>query len=268
MKFHKIDKGDIYLRRAMWESYHKKCVYCGIALEVRHMHVDHILPTDEKKLINNNDHDLQKYLQTLQNNNFEKDSVENYLLSCSDCNIKKNNYSFSSANFRFYHEYAARHVSDILKRIQKCKGGIDKFDKTNEPPLERRKYDVSELFCEPQIINSIFQVTFRYGLGDIRIDAFLPVSYKEKMSCLISFKQLYQSNLFITYEENDIKKYLFSGYKTSIISGKSRWCTSYENLPSESVYEINLPNIKLQVSKEELNQMAVISCIMVSWLFW
>lgn len=32
MLYNTVDKSDIYLRRAMWESYKKKCVYCGIAL--------------------------------------------------------------------------------------------------------------------------------------------------------------------------------------------------------------------------------------------
>ena len=56
--------------------------------------------------------------------------------------------------------------------------------------------------------------SFHYGLGNVRIDAYLPVDYEDKMSCQISFIEVYQSDIFLTYEEENIKKYLFSGYKT------------------------------------------------------
>lgn len=254
-----MDKSDIYLRRAMWESYKKKCVYCGIALEVRHMEVDHILPVDEKKITTIKDPDLKLYIDELNKNSFEKNCIENYILTCSDCNKKKKNYSFSASSFRFYHEYASRHVPDILKRIERTKRGINDFTNIKQPPLDCKKYDESELTCEAQITNSIFQSSFRYGLGNVRIDAFLPVTYEDKMSCLISFKELYQSDIFITYNEDDIKNYLFTGYKTQLNSGNRRWCTFYEDLIASPIYEINLPNIKLHVSVETLEQMAKIS---------
>lgn len=255
MSYYKIPKEDIYLRRAMWECYHKKCVYCGIALEVRHMHVDHILPVDENNINNNDDLDLKIYIAELHSKNFEKNSVQNYILSCSDCNNKKRNYTFNANNFRFYHEYAERHSAKIIQRIQKYKSGVEHFTHTPISATPNIKYSISDLTCEKQVISYLNQVRFKYGLGEVRIDAFLPCSYDKEISCLISFKELYQSNIFITYAEKDIVEYLFSGYKTKIEDNLRRWYIHY-NLPENDVYEINLPNIKLQVSYETILQMA------------
>lgn len=241
----------------MWECYHKKCVYCGIALEVRHMHVDHILPVDEKNINPNNDPDLKTYIAELHSKNFEINSVQNYILSCSDCNNKKRNYSFNASNFRFYHEYAKRHSAKIIQRMQKYKSGVEHFTHTPISAKPNSKHSIADLTCEKQVISYLDQVHFKYGLGEVRIDAFLPGSYEEEMSCLISFKELYQSDIFITYTEKDIIEYLFSGYKTKVKDNLRRWYIHY-NLPENDIYEINLPNIKLQVSFETILQMAEI----------
>jgi len=66
MVYHEIDKKDSYLKRAMWESYNKKCLYCGLVLEPRQMQIDHILPTDESKLRCSDDPDLKKYIEELE----------------------------------------------------------------------------------------------------------------------------------------------------------------------------------------------------------
>ena len=88
MRYHIMKKDDIYLRRAMWESYKKKCVYCGIFIEPREMEIDHIFPTKDVEINKSTDKDLQKYIEELKEDTFEINSIENYIITCGDCNRK------------------------------------------------------------------------------------------------------------------------------------------------------------------------------------
>lgn len=258
IKFHVVSKSDEFLRQAMWECYQHRCVYCGELIEPRQMQIDHIFPTDEKRIRNSNDSDLKAYIEELKQRGFEKNSIENYLVSCADCNNKKKNYEFNAANFRYYHELAGRHVPSILKRIEQIKRKFSSFPVETNSGLQEKRYNVDELICDAEVFESAYQCFFRYGLGNVRIDAFLPVSYEDEMSCIIYFKEIYQTDIFLTYNEESIKKYFFTGYGTPFDSEERYWCTCYENLMTEPVYEVNLPNMKLNVSRETLQQMAKI----------
>ncbi len=267
MVYHEIDKKDIYLKRAMWECYNKKCLYCGIVLEPRQIQIDHILPTDESKLTCCWDPDLKQYVEELKKQGFSKNSIENYALSCVDCNVnKKRNYSFSASNFRFYHEYTSRYVDKIIKKMNCIKREWDEFvEKENlehqkESRLNYLKINYEELSTKMTVTESQYQAYFKFGLGNVRIDAFLPVTYDDEISCLVSFKELYDKDVFLTYDEEDIIKYLFSGYNTPYDSGKRKWCFIYEDIKSKSNnYEIILPNFKIEVSGESLSELSKIA---------
>ncbi|MBQ3600421.1 MAG: HNH endonuclease [Lachnospiraceae bacterium] len=258
MKYKKIAKSDIFLRTAMWEVYGKKCLYCGVALDVRHIEVDHILPDNENEIMNSKDPDLLAYISELKKDGFEKNSIQNYALSCADCNKKKKNYAFKTSNFRFYHDYVARHTESIEEKMQRCKMGISKHVKESSIIGKFDKYDLTELFCDKQVVSCLEHIRFRYGLGEVRIDAFIPASYDGSMSCMLSFKELYQTDIFITYDEDVIKDFLFSGYQTDIKENSRKWCIYYDFLGDNSVFEIHLPNIRLKTSEETVAQMAKI----------
>lgn len=113
--FHPCKKESSYLRAAIFKSYKEKCVYCGQNMQQRAMHIDHIIPSNMRIC---RDDDVLQYLEELENDGFVVDCVENYLPSCSACNIGKGNRTFSASNLRFYHEQAKKHVEDILKRIE------------------------------------------------------------------------------------------------------------------------------------------------------
>lgn len=255
MEYHKIDKKELYLRTAMWKCYKKRCVYCGVALEVRHIQVDHILPEDESK-IDFNDKQLNEYIKELKENGFEKNSIENYILSCSDCNNKKRNYVFSVSNMRFFHDLASRNSLKIYKEMKRMKMGESELPVKNTVQ-NFQNYSVADLYCHKSVYKLIGQIKFEYGLGDVRIDAYLPYSYDDSISCLISFKEIYQSHLFITYGEDDIINFMFTGYKTNIKENKRGWCTICEN-DSLKAYQIKLPNITFNCTYETLEQMAEI----------
>ncbi len=257
MKYHIADKRDIFLRRAIWETY-KRCLYCGIALEVRHMEIDHIMPQGEELIKKTTDPDLQCYIKELEEQKFEKNSIENYALCCSDCNKKKGNRPFSASNLRFFHEYVCRHALKVANKWEKYRFEIDSVSKMNSSGSERYpEVSDSSLSCAKSVSRFMDQSSFKYGLGEVRIDAFLPASYEGEMSCLILLKKAYQADMFITLCEKDIKQYLFSGYHTELEQKKRLWYNDYSPI-GENVYEINLPNVKHYVSHTATIQMAKI----------
>ena len=249
----------------MWESYKKKCVYCGIFIEPREMEIDHIFPTKDVEINKSTDKDLQKYIEELKEDNFEINSIENYIITCVTV-IEKNSIMRLKHQILDSIRFCEQTRSRILKRIERIKKGINvsDFDKQEVSGLEKqeefqtKKYDEEDLKCSLKVLNAGKVCSFHYGLGNVRIDAYLPVDYEDKMSCQISFIEVYQSDIFLTYEEENIKKYLFSGYKTLFNSKERRWCMFYEHLKDDSIYRIILPNVQLNVSKETLRQMAII----------
>ena len=84
--YHHYKKNSSYLREALYKAYDCKCIYCSETLKLRHMHVDHILPTSRADI---NDEEVKQYIEELEKDGFIQDSIENYLPVCSACNLKK-----------------------------------------------------------------------------------------------------------------------------------------------------------------------------------
>lgn len=122
--FHPYRKDSSYLRTAMFKSYKEKCAYCGRIIQQRDMHIDHIIPSNQRGIT---DDEVRKYIIDLNKNGFVVDSIENYLPSCPACNIGKSNQIFTASNLRFYHEKARTHVEDILRKIDSLKGAKENF---------------------------------------------------------------------------------------------------------------------------------------------
>ena len=116
--YHSYSKDNPYLRKALYEAHKHKCVYCGDLIIPKNMHVDHILATNAEL---NNDTDLNKYIKELNENGFIIDSIENYMPSCSSCNLRKNNRNFSVGNFRFFHQLALENAEKVLSYIEDYK---------------------------------------------------------------------------------------------------------------------------------------------------
>ena len=77
--YHPYKKESTYLREALYKAYNNKCFYCGASLELRHMHVDHILPTNRAET---DDEEIKQYFQELEQEGFVQDSIENYVPTC------------------------------------------------------------------------------------------------------------------------------------------------------------------------------------------
>ena len=126
--YHPYSKNNPLLRKALYETYLKKCSYCGDFIQPKNMHVDHILATNAKSSCES---DFNQYIDELNSDGFVLDSIENYIPSCAACNLKKNNRNFSVANLRFFHTEAKSNVKKILSIIAKYKDqpiSFDEFD--------------------------------------------------------------------------------------------------------------------------------------------
>ena len=121
--YHKFNKDDKPVRKALYEAFNRCCAYCGNMIIPKNMHVDHILASNHKPSDNDA---FSHYLTELKEKNFEYDSLENYVPTCSGCNIKKNNGNFNEVGtFRFFHDLAAKKVPKELKIIEKFKSNDD-----------------------------------------------------------------------------------------------------------------------------------------------
>lgn len=131
-EYHYYRKDSSYVRDALFKAYGGKCFYCGISLEPRHMHVDHILPTNKSVI---NDKEVKRYIKELEDAGFIQDSIENYVPSCASCNIKKSNQIFNASNLRFFHEQARKHVDKILSGIEQARKDNEYFYEPVSPSI-------------------------------------------------------------------------------------------------------------------------------------
>ena len=259
MGYHKIPRDNVFLKTAMWEVYNKRCVYCGRAILPKNAEIDHIVPESLEK-IKNSDDDIQLYIKELKMNEFELNSVENYMLCCSNCNKRKSNFLFTASSMRYFHELALRYVERIWTNYEK-KMKIVRADSSNTIPsinCEPQRYNEEELLIECGIIDTGFQMKFYYGLGEVRVDAFLPVKYDDSLCCIVYFKSLYQKDIDITFNEGDVVNVLFEGCELRKSAYERGWCIAM-GLPSdEEYYLLDLPNVRIKASAETVEQFAQI----------
>ena len=118
-EFHKRDKGDKMLRRALFEAYHEICPYCKRPFDnIREIHVDHILPTKYKEKP-----ELKEYIDYLSECGFDiekPDYIENYLPVHPSCNLDKSDYVDCFALIAF-HGLATKKSKRVLDLIEKYK---------------------------------------------------------------------------------------------------------------------------------------------------
>jgi hypothetical protein len=121
--YHPYNKNSSHLRNALYKEYNGKCVYCGLKIQPRHMHVDHILPTKIKNI----DDAVAQYILELKKEGFIQDSIENYLPACSSCNREKSNKIYKVTNLIHLHEEARGHLNNILRCIEKEQRNEESF---------------------------------------------------------------------------------------------------------------------------------------------
>ncbi len=70
------------------------------------------------------------------------------------------------------------------------------------------KYDIN-LAIDKSVIDIGMKKKYSYGMGDVRVDAFLPNSYKDELSILLTFRKKEVEDAWITFKQEDAKRILF-----------------------------------------------------------
>ena len=93
------------LREMVHAKYGGKCAYCGIDIQLKGMHIDHIEP----KMRGHSDDDIARSKR-----NRGADDFSNYNPACSRCNLRKSTYSIE----KFRAEISAQ-----VERLNKYSSG-------------------------------------------------------------------------------------------------------------------------------------------------
>lgn len=192
--YHFYKKENLYLRRALYEAYGKKCVYCGEWLKPKDMQVDHILAVNA---VGSYDSDFGQYLTELQANGFDvekPDYIENYILCCAKCNLDKRNKNFTVASLRYYHEMAIEKTDRILRLIEKYRNGgnADDFEVNQEDSLQ---------YLEPKLKKYVLRKFEEYKAQDIAVRT------PQLLRMLLEYEDRSIIDIFNGYEMNDGNRY-------------------------------------------------------------
>lgn len=192
--YHFYKKENSYLRRALYEVYGKKCVYCGEWLKPKDMQVDHILAVNA---VGSYDPDFGQYLTELQANGFDvekPDYIENYILCCAKCNLDKRNKNFTVASLRYYHEMAIEKADRILRLIEKYRNGgnADDFEVNQEDSLQ---------YLEPKLKKYVLRKFEEYKAQDIAVRT------PQLLRMLLEYEDRSIIDIFNGYEMNDGNRY-------------------------------------------------------------
>ena len=123
-RFHKYRQNEKPLRDALHEAYGGECRYCGRALDRNTMEVEHIIPKEWEERLKMTDDATKRYLYRLEKQGFalnDPDCIENYLIACKPCNIKKSNEIRDAIMLNEYFAYALKHTPKVLELIPKYK---------------------------------------------------------------------------------------------------------------------------------------------------
>ncbi len=148
--YHQIKKDNIYLRKALYETYERRCVYCGDPLSPKQMQIDHILAVNSMKSENP---EFKEYISELKENGFkieQPDYIENYVLCCENCNLRKSNRNFYVSNLRFYHDMATKRTPRILELMRKYEegGNVEDFQPVLDDPLKYLDLELKEYIIQ------------------------------------------------------------------------------------------------------------------------
>ncbi len=208
-----INKSNQLLRTAIWKVFGKKCFYCGEMLNMHQLQIDHIIPQNSEELVENNEKiELLKYIDDINKAGFINNCIRNYLPSCGHCNRQKNNKYFTVANLRYFHEQTRIKYTKVIEEIEKMKyKKPDELEcKKNDQLIKKKKW-MDELNIKKAVIDGSGNTYYVYGLGKVRVDAFLPTNLKTQLSCLITFQQGGLCDCRFSFNEDEIINLFFDG---------------------------------------------------------
>lgn len=243
-----IKKSNENLRNAIHKAYGKKCFYCGEKINMNQLEVDHIIPISDTEKPTTTE--MEDYFKELEENNFIKDCIANYLPACTHCNRQKGDQYLAVGNLRYYHEQTIRHSNKVLKLMEKYK--YAKEDPKKERELEALSKG-KDYIQKKTISETPHACVYAYGLGSVRVNAFLPMKIKDELACLILFKQNGLTDCNLSLDESDIRTYFFEGYKTGVTTSRN-----YIWYIDNDVFAIKLPNNRFISDFDTAEQLSII----------
>lgn len=179
---------------------------------------------------------------------------------------KKHNKKIEYSEFKFTYKDNLFDLNDLTKEIAKkstkeleeilsffrtefSNSIIDKIKKAEED---------KSLYVEETILEDKHICYYSYGLGQVRVDAYLPASIEQKLSCLILFQQPGLSDCMISFEEETINTIFFSECDTGLTEKRSFiWYMDGEKIG------IRFPNNRFVTNVETAKQL----CEVISHLY-
>lgn len=257
-RFTKMKHDSPFLKRALWESYNKKCIYCGMELTSKEVEIEHLWPSNAGKDFAGQD--MIEFREELKRRGFETETLENYVISCKDCNgsAKKGNKSLGVSNLRFYYFITFSKRDKVIQKIRKYERemGDGLEGDVNCGKNDNRFWGDTQLLVPKRVSNTIDSSFYVWGKGHACIRAFIPLDYKKEMSCCISTAELSKSSIFYTLSHEDMERYMFAGIGTAI--EERPWCISYNSEEGRKDYYIAFPNIKVEATYEEVKELSEI----------
>lgn len=133
--------------------------------------------------------------------------------------IKTRRKRFEYPEFQFITTDNLLDLNDLFKEIAKKTTSelgmiLHFFESELDSNVIRLIKSVEEdksLYIDETILRDKHVCYFAYGLGRVRIDAYIPVNFEQKLSCLILFQQQGLSDCMITLDEDSIRDLLFYG---------------------------------------------------------
>ncbi len=111
-------------------------------------------------------------------------------------------------------------LNDDSERNKRVLLAIDKFYDSGITDIYTVDKKNKDLTVDKIIIDSGKMKKYRYGLGDVCVDAFLPKSYKDKLSLLLTFRKKEVEDAWITFNQEDAISILFCKDDTEIMNRK------------------------------------------------
>lgn len=117
------------------------------------------------------------------------------------------------------------------------------------------------LYFPKKVSEDNYFAYYAYGLGQVRIDAFLPKNLDQELSCCILFQQPGLSDCMISFDEDEIKEILFEGHEKGLTG--ERGFIWYLDMDNDKV-GIKFPNNRFVTNINTARQL----CDIINDLFY
>lgn len=261
MGYHPANKDDKDIREAIWIANNKICGYCKKYIELYDLEIDHIIP----KSITKADAQTREYYEKLKKDGFLVDCLENFIPIHRHENREKSNYVLDVHSLIIPLNTAKIKVPAILKELRKLKNRktrdieisnlrtLIKGDKNKAEKIYDYLTNEGNEFNDKKILQESFDYyIYKKSKSNVVIDGFIPKSLKKEGSCLIVFKSLTIRGCLITFNQNDIFHFLFSGVKTKPELMKRKFVL-FNDINQKDHFFIQLGNNRLLLNKSELH---------------